>query len=70
MKELKLYQCEVCGTQYADKNEAKKCEEYHTKDLEISDCKYSGMNVCGISGRFPLKIWVKSKDGEERIYRL
>lgn len=67
MKELKLYQCEVCGTQYADKLKAKECEKYHATDLEISDCKYRGMNV---GGGFPVKIWVKSKNGEERMYRL
>lgn len=42
MKELKLYQCEVCGTQYADKLKAKECEKYHATNLEISDCKYHG----------------------------
>jgi len=35
--------------------------------LVISDCKYHGMNVCG---SFPVKIWVKAKNGEERMYRL
>ena len=68
MKELKLYQCELCGTRYADKNEAKKCEEYHAKDLKISGCRYNGMNVNG--DRFPVTIWVTSKDGKERMYRL
>ena len=68
MKELKLYQCELCGTKYADKNEAKKCEEFHVKDLEVSDCKYHGMNVC--ADKFPVKIWIKSKSGVKRMYRL
>ena len=34
MKELKLYQCELCGTKYTDRNEAKKCEKYHVKDFK------------------------------------
>lgn len=67
MKEIKLYQCEICGTKYAEKLKAKECEKYHAKDLVISDCKYHGMNVCG---SFPVKIRVKAKNGEERMYRL
>ena len=47
MKEIKLYQCDVCGTKYAEKLKAKECEKYHAKELVISDCKYHGMNVCG-----------------------
>nr|DAS60465.1 MAG TPA: C2H2 type zinc-finger protein [Caudoviricetes sp.] len=68
MKELKLYQCELCKTQYADKEEAKRCEQYHVRGLEIDCCSYRGMNET--SEKFPVKIWVKSKNGEERMYRL
>lgn len=68
MKELKLYQCELCRTQYADKNEAKRCEEYHVRDLKIDSFLYKGMNET--SEKFPVKIWVKAKNGEERMYRL
>lgn len=64
MKELKLYQCEVCGTEYSDESKAKECEKYHATGLRISGHKYDRI------GRFPVKIWVKSKDGEERMYRL
>ena len=68
MKELKLYQCEVCGTQYADKLKAKECEKYHVRDLEITDFQYRGMNEN--TDKFPVKIWVQSKSGEKRMYRL
>ena len=67
MKELKLYQCEICGTRYADKNEAKKCEKYHVKDFEVVKPDYRGMNVG--AGKFPVKIWLRSKDGVEVMYR-
>lgn len=67
MKELKLYQCEVCGTQYADKDKAKQCEQYHARGLEIDGWSYRGMNET--TEKFPVKIWVKSKSGEERMYR-
>lgn len=68
MKELKLYQCELCRTQYTDKEEAKQCEQYHARGLEIDGCSYRGMNET--SERFPVKILVKSKNGEGRMYRL
>lgn len=67
MKELKLYQCEICGTKYAEKLKAKECEKYHAKDLEITTRDYRGMNEG--SGKFPVKIWVRSKDGTEVMYR-
>jgi len=66
MKELKLYQCELCGTKYTDRNEAKKCEKYHVKDLKIVKCDYLGRNEG--AGAFPVKICVRSKDGTEVMY--
>lgn len=68
MKELKLYQCELCGTQYKDKKEAQECEKNHVKDFEIVKRAYREPN--GKLYRFPVKIWAKSKDGEERMYEL
>nr|DAT11587.1 MAG TPA: C2H2 type zinc-finger protein [Caudoviricetes sp.] len=67
MKELKLYQCEICGTKYAEKSKARECEKYHAKDLEITTRDYRGMNEG--SGKFPVKIWVRSKDGTDVMYR-
>lgn len=67
MKELKLYQCELCRTKYTDRNQAEKCEKYHTKDIEIIKCEYRGMNEC--NDTFPEKIRVRSKDGAEVMYR-
>ena len=68
MKEVKLYQCEVCGTQYASKENAKKCEEFHAKGLKIDELFYKGMNQA--TEKFPVKIWIKDKTGEGRLYRL
>lgn len=36
MKELKLYQCEICGTQYKSKTECEKCEKSHKKGLKMT----------------------------------
>ena len=68
MKEVKLYQCEVCGTQYIDKENAKKCEKFHAKDLEIDRLYHRGMNET--TDNFPVKILIKAKNGKTRLYRL
>ena len=68
MKEVKLYQCEVCGTQYASKVNATKCEEFHAKGLKIDTLYYRGMNE--VTEKFPIKILVKDKTGETRLYKL
>ena len=40
MKELKMYQCEVCGTQFADKKKAEECEHKHRKVIKMISAKY------------------------------
>lgn len=66
MKEVKLFQCEVCGTQYIDKKDAEKCEEFHAKGLEIDRLYYKGMNET--VQKFPDKILIKAKNGETKMY--
>lgn len=39
MKEVKHYICEVCGTEYSDKNKAQECEKNHKKYTEIVGAK-------------------------------
>ncbi len=38
MKELKIYQCEICGTRYPSEEKAKECEENHVTNLKIINC--------------------------------
>lgn len=40
MKELKLFICEYCGTQYKDKEKAKQCEKSHNFATGISNAAY------------------------------
>lgn len=68
MTETKLYKCDFCGKEYSMKERAKWCEDSHEKDFEIVNRAYRGMNEC--ADKFPVKIWVRSKNGEERMYRL
>ena len=51
MKTKTLYTCEVCHTDYADKDKAKRCERSHIKPKEITDkMKYHAV----YNGRDPL----------------
>lgn len=67
MKELKLFVCEHCGTQYKEKNDCLKCEKAHVKPVEIQDCKYVAMKVN--SKGYPTQIHVKMEDGTVQIYK-
>lgn len=40
MKEVTLYQCEICGTQYASEGAAIECEESHRKIKEVVAQRY------------------------------
>lgn len=66
MKEKKLYTCEFCNTDYADKEKAKKCEKNH-KVLETAVIigEYKSMGI--IPDGCPNKIKVKFKDSDKWI---
>lgn len=68
MKEIKLYQCEICGTQYKDKLKAKDCEKSHIKPVGIMGMKFNPMN-CGSEDGFPVKITVTFENGACVDYR-
>lgn len=67
MKEEVLYTCEVCHTDYADKAEAKRCEENHKKKLKIVDSRYLARAQTLIG--FPITITVQSEDGIRVTYK-
>lgn len=67
MKEKVLYTCEVCHTDYADKAEAKRCEESHKKKLKIVDSRYLARAQTLIG--FPITITVQSEDGIRVTYK-
>lgn len=64
MTEKKLYTCDICHTDYADKDKAKKCEQNH-KLLEKATIigEYKSMN--SIANGIPNKIRVKFSGGDE-----
>lgn len=66
MKELKLYQCERCGTQYSSRIMAEECERSHKVPIKISGCRYLSLkqNQPG----YPQKISVVFDDGKTIDY--
>ena len=67
MKEKILYTCEVCSTDYADKAEAKRCEENHKRKLKIVNLRYL-TRAQDLSG-FPTTITVQSEYGTRVTYK-
>ena len=62
-----LYTCELCHTDYANKAEAKRCEESHKKKLKVVD---PGYTVCFLDGGvFPTIITVPSEAGARVTYK-
>ena len=68
MKKLELYQCEICGTQYANKKDCKDCEDSHIRTKCISGTKYNAKNI-GSNDGLPVKITVTFENGVCADYR-
>lgn len=58
MKELKLYQCEVCGRQFKTAEKAQACEQGHKKNLRVAGKEYSEYDKYG----FPRFVTVASEE--------
>ena len=71
MKEKKLYTCEICHTNYADKNSAIECEKYHCVDFTIIGKRYRPKNkiVASIIDRLPVSIRIEDEKGNKVIYK-
>ena len=67
MKEHTVYRCEICGTDYSDCKQAKKCEEGHKTDLVVEKAEYKPCDW--VNHGFPRIVVLKSKDGKTAIYR-
>lgn len=66
MKEINLYQCEICGTQYASSKAAQDCEKSHKTIESIESAKYRSLksNPDG----YPDKITVVFSDNKQVTY--
>lgn len=70
MKTKTTYVCEVCHTEYKDKEVARRCEVSHVpmKDMKIVDAKYHPSKVGAILRGWPSRITLKDSDGNTREY--
>ena len=65
MKEIKLYQCEVCGTEYPTQEKAEECEASHEKNVKVTKFEYMYGRV------MPKYVHVENADGTiKAIYNL
>ena len=70
MKIKTMCTCEVCGTNYEDKNKAEGCENSHKVGLEIERADYLPYNSRDNDFKgFPLRIWLRAKDGTCAVYK-
>ena len=67
MKEIKLYQCSICHTQYKDKLTCQKCEKSHVIPKKVKDCRYIPFrnNEKG----YPCQVHIEMEDGKVIIYK-
>ena len=67
MKEVKHFICDICGTEYKDKNACSECERGHYRPLEISGAKFVSMKS-NRSG-YPTQVRIKMSNGEIITYK-
>jgi len=61
MKEIKVFACEFCNTEYKEKREAIECEQHHKKIKSVTACDYSSKDL-GENG-YPESILVEFDNG-------
>jgi len=67
MKTIEKYLCEVCNTEYADKQQAEACEKNHKKPVKIVDVRFLPMRQNGTG--YPVSVTIRMDDGKEVIYK-
>lgn len=63
MKEVKLYECEICGTRFASESIAKDCESAHKKIIVINKRQYRSKEP------YPDKVTIQFSDGKYVDYK-
>ena len=66
MKEVKKFVCEVCGSEYNEKENAQKCERDHKIPMDIIMASY--LPVAYDSSGYPSRLTVKMSDDSECVY--
>ena len=67
MQEIKRYRCDCCGTEYANRENAKACEKNHKRPTLFVAARYisKGQNDSG----YPVTITVRMSDGTLQTYK-
>ena len=70
VKQITLFQCEICRTEYKFKTDAEACEKYHIKPgyPPIIAEFYKPYNQQGC-GPYPVKVILQMEDGKKVEYR-
>lgn len=67
MKKIDLYQCEICGTQFKNKEDCEKCEKIHEKELRIIKSHY--LPFTRDKSGMPTTITFIGPDGKNYTYK-
>ena len=67
MKEKKLYTCEICNTDYVDRNSALKCEKSHVKVMEVVKERHLSLSQNGKG--YHISVTIKMSDVTEQTYK-
>ena len=67
MKTVQHYICETCGTEYADKEQAQRCEKNHKKIDRIVESRY--LSYSQDQTGLPQTITVQMSDGKKATYK-
>lgn len=66
MKEMTLWKCDICGTEYKEKLKCQKCEASHKKKDKIVSMRH--LPYTSDASGYPDKITVEFEDGIKKIY--
>lgn len=67
MKEISLYKCDICGTEFKEKDRCMACERVHKQVKKIAGARY--LPITGDETGYPDRITVEFEDGETKVYK-
>lgn len=67
MKEISLYKCDICGTEFKKKDRCMACERAHKQVKKIAGARY--LPITGDETGYPDRITVEFEDGETKVYK-
>ncbi len=67
MKTIQKYQCEVCGEEYAVRDDATNCENWHKIPQAIVRVQHIPRDIRNTG--YPVAVTVRMSDGKEVVYK-